>query len=141
LPLGGGVVLGWVVLWPVSLPGVVPGIELSLPLPPVEVDVPGAGVAGLAVDGCVAALPDVSGVVPDFAPLSEAQAPSSNPPAPSATQSQSLFFFMRVFLPSVPGSGTCERHARKRRERRLSGRGWLPSVDIAGLEEGPPICR
>jgi len=57
-------------------------------------------VLGLAVlAGCVEALPDVSAVVPDFAPLSEAQAPSSNPPAPSAAQSQSLFFFMRVFLP------------------------------------------
>jgi hypothetical protein len=77
---------------PVSLPVVVPVIELSLPLPPVdgEADEP---------EGCVEALPDVPAAVPDFALVSEAQAPRSNAPAPSAAQTQSLFIFMRVFLP------------------------------------------
>ncbi|HET9035162.1 MAG TPA: hypothetical protein VFN45_03125 [Myxococcaceae bacterium] len=59
---------------------------------------PGAGVAlGLVLEGCVAvALPLV--LVSDRAPLSEAQAPSSNPTAATAAPSQSLFIFMRVFL-------------------------------------------
>jgi len=125
-------VLGWVVLW----------VELSLPLPPVDGEADGAGVAGLAVvDGCVEALPDVSAVVPDFAPLSEAQAPRSNPPAPSAAQSQSLFFFMRVFLPSVTGGASCERRVRKRRERGLSGARLPARRRHRRSEEGPPICR
>jgi hypothetical protein len=61
--------------------------------------VPGAGVVlGFVLEGCVAvALP--LGLVSDRAPLSEAQAPSSNPPAPTAAHIQSLFIFMRVFLP------------------------------------------
>jgi hypothetical protein len=64
--------------------------------------VPGAGVValGLVLEGWVAvALPLVPAAVSDRAPLSEAQAPSSNPPAPMAAQSQSLFIFMRAFLP------------------------------------------
>jgi hypothetical protein len=47
--------------------------------------------------GGIVALPDVPVAVPDFALLSEAQAPKSSPPAPSAAQSQSFFVFMRVF--------------------------------------------
>ena len=53
-------------------------------------------VLGLVLEGCVAALPLVP--VSDRAPLSEAQAPSNNPPAPIAAQSQSLLIFMGVLL-------------------------------------------
>ena len=61
--------------------------------------VPGAGVAlGLVLEGCVAALPLVPAAVSDRAPLSEAQATSSNPPAPRAAQSQSLLIFIGVLL-------------------------------------------
>jgi hypothetical protein len=51
---------------------------------------------GFVLEGCVAVLPVV--LVSDRAPVSEAQAPSSNPPAPMAAQSQSLFIFIRVLL-------------------------------------------
>jgi hypothetical protein len=53
-------------------------------------------VLGLVLEGCVAALPPVP--VSDRAPVSEAHAPTSNPPAPIAAQSQSLFIFIGVLL-------------------------------------------
>ena len=130
----------------VLLPMVEPVIELSLPVPPVPVPyvpvlpvvdplvvaelsvawVPGAGVAvGLV------AVPDVLVAVPERDPVSEAQAPSSSPPAPSAAQSQSLFIFMRVppvrfTKPANDGSGKGGRFATRRARfagLRMVGRG------------------
>ena len=95
-----------------------PVVPAPLPIvpvvPAVSLVLPGAGVEALSVVlgapapscptdpvlGAPAGVvpPDVPAAVPERDPLSEAQAPSSSPPAPTAAQSQSLFIVMRVFL-------------------------------------------
>jgi hypothetical protein len=81
-----------------------------------------AGFESLVLGAAAPSCPCVLGAAVDAAlplerdALSSAQAPSSNPAAPSAAQSQSLFVVMRC-LPPVEGlfNGSCERPVEKRR--------------------------